>query len=122
MTVYDTNVTSGTDWVNFLATQTKSLSNVHCEAGSGQCHLGGLSDTAACEKDPQWTPLFFFALSACENLFDWNSGLNNALQKQANDFQTQVMGIVTTFSPKDASGVRDTPTYPTLNVVLTCQL
>jgi hypothetical protein len=122
MTVDGGNVTSGTDWVNFLAAQTKSLSNIHCEAGSGQCHLGGLSDTAACEKDPQWTPLFFFALSACENLFDWNSGLNNALQKQANDFQTQVMGIVTTFSPKDASGVRDTPTYPTLNVVLTCQL
>lgn len=113
MTVDGGNVSSGTDWVNFLAAQTKSLSNVHCEVGSGQCHLGGLSDISACEKDPQWTPLFFFLLSACENLFDWGSGVNNALQKQANQFQTQVMGIVTAFTPHDVSGVRDTPNYPT---------
>lgn len=114
MSVDGANVSSGTDWVNYLADMTGSLTNIHCEVGSEQCHLGALSDADACKQNPEWTPMLFFALSACENLFDWYSGVQGALQKQANDFQTQVMGIVTTFTPHDVSGVRPSLTYPIL--------
>jgi hypothetical protein len=98
---------------------TGSLSNVQCEVASQQCDLGATDSISACSKDPEWTPLLFFALQACENLFDWYTGFKNVLETQAEEFQTQVMGIVDAFTSHDVSGVSAIPTLCCMEFGLT---